>query len=110
MVLAPFRERSRSRTDRSASQEAHRSPARSGLLAYGVALTSQVKVCRKLAVAREQARAQRPVRGQSIKTGLVQGKTAVLDTVLDGTGQVSRAVSSWLDFSTHLFGFSGPRS
>ena len=57
----------------------NRLPARSRLLAYGVALTSQIKVCRRLAAAREQARAHRPVQGPSIKTGLVQSKTTVLD-------------------------------
>ena len=108
MVLAPFRARSRSRSDRSANQEAHRFPARSGLLAYRFAHTSQVKVSRKLAAARERARAQRLGREQSIESGLVQGTATVLDTVFVGTGRVPQAVSSWLNFSTHLFGFSGP--
>jgi hypothetical protein len=51
MVLALFWARNRGQADRSASQEAQRSPARSRLLAYGFALTSQVKVCRRSIVA-----------------------------------------------------------
>jgi hypothetical protein len=105
MVLAPFRTRSRSRAGRSASQEPQWSPARSGLLAHVVALTSQIKVCHRLAAAREQARTEPPVQGPSIKSGLVHGKTTVLDAILVRTGRVPQAVSSWLSFSTHLFGY-----
>jgi hypothetical protein len=104
MVLAPFRTRSRCRAGQSASQDAHWTRLALGCWLTASLLPANFKVCRRVAAAREQTRTQRPVEGSSIKSGLVQSKTTVLDPVHVGTGRAPQAVRSWLHFSTDFFG------
>jgi hypothetical protein len=78
------------------------------LLAYGVARTSQVKVCRKSAVASQKAKGKRPTRGQTINSGAWKGRPQCFTNALGGIGRVPQVASSWFYISSHLFGFPAP--
>ena len=90
MVHAPFRARSRSQASRTASQGAQRSLARSRLLAYGVALTSQVKVCRQVSNGQRTGTGTTTGTRTNDRDRAVIAVTTVLDPILVGTGHVPK--------------------